>query len=56
MEKEHELEIEVSSAAVREQGKRALAGQPHKYRELIEGFMDNVRILARAVPDDSAVL
>lgn len=56
MEKEHELEIEVSAAAVRDQGKRAMTGQPHKYSELIEGLMDNVRVLARAVPDNSAVL
>ncbi|KAI9730287.1 MAG: mRNA-capping enzyme subunit beta [Claussenomyces sp. TS43310] len=55
-EKEHELEIELSSAAVREQGRRALAGEPHKYAELIQGLMDNVRILTRTVPDHSATL
>lgn len=46
-EKEHELEIEVSSAAVREQGQLVLAGQPNQYEDLIRGFVDNVRILAR---------
>ncbi|KAM3431768.1 hypothetical protein NHJ13734_007155 [Beauveria thailandica] len=46
-EKEHELEIEVSGAAVIEQGRRAMAGQPHGYQELIEGFLDNMRVLAR---------
>jgi len=55
-EKEHELEIELSAAAVREQGRRALAGEPHHYGELIEGLMDNVRVLTRNVPDHSATL
>jgi polynucleotide 5'-triphosphatase len=55
-EKEHELEIELSAAAVREQGRRALAGEPHQYGELIEGLMDNVRVLTRNVPDHSATL
>ena len=56
MEKEHELEIEVSAAAVRDQGQRAMHGKPHQYRELIEGFMDNIRVLTRAVPENSTVL
>lgn len=49
-EKEHELEIELSTAALREQGQRAAAGQPHEYLTLVEGFIDNVRLLARTVP------
>ncbi|CRK48831.1 hypothetical protein BN1723_016953 [Verticillium longisporum] len=32
-------------------GQRATSGQPHKYPELIEGFVDNIRILARAAGD-----
>jgi hypothetical protein len=55
-EKEHELEIELSATAVREQGQRALKGEPHQYGELIEGLMDNVRVLTRNVPDHSATL
>jgi hypothetical protein len=55
-EKEHELEIEVSASAVREQGQRALRGEPHQYAELIEGLIDNVRVLTRTVPDQRAVL
>lgn len=47
IEKEHELEVEVSSAAVREQGLLVLQNQPNKYEELIKGFVDNVRTLVR---------
>jgi polynucleotide 5'-triphosphatase len=50
MEKEHELEIEVATPAIREQGQRAMSGQPNEYLALVEGFIDNVRVLARAVP------
>ncbi|OAA73384.1 mRNA capping enzyme, beta subunit, structural domain protein [Cordyceps fumosorosea ARSEF 2679] len=46
-DKEHELEIEVSGAAVIEQGRRARSGEAHGYQELVEGFLDNVRVLAR---------
>lgn len=49
-EKEHELEIEVSTAAIRDQGQRALNGQTNEYAALVEGFLDNMRILTRAVP------
>ncbi|KAH0595125.1 hypothetical protein MHUMG1_06874 [Metarhizium humberi] len=47
MEKEHELEIELASAIVLDQGAKAMSGAPHRYQELIEGFLDNVRVLAR---------
>ncbi|ATY58274.1 mRNA capping nucleoside [Cordyceps militaris] len=46
-DKEHELEIEVSGAAVIEQGRRAMSGEAHGYQELVEGFLDNMRVLAR---------
>lgn len=46
-EKEHELEIEVSPEIVLDQGNRAMNGAPHRYQELIEGLVDNVRLLAR---------
>jgi polynucleotide 5'-triphosphatase len=49
-EKEHELEIELSTAAVREQGLRAMAGERHEYLALVEGLVDNVRLLARNIP------
>ncbi|CAM1508569.1 Fc.00g054170.m01.CDS01 [Cosmosporella sp. VM-42] len=46
-DKEHELEIELASGILIDQGKRALTGRPHRYPELIDGFLDNVRVLAR---------
>ena len=49
-EKEHELEIELSTAAVREQGLRAAAGERHEYLALVEGLVNNVRLLARNIP------
>jgi hypothetical protein len=47
VEKEHELEIELSAAALIEQGRRAANGEPHQYQELVEGLVDNVRLIAR---------
>ncbi|KAI9796754.1 MAG: mRNA-capping enzyme subunit beta [Piccolia ochrophora] len=50
-EKEHELEVEVSAAAIRDQGQRAKTKhQVSQYRELVRGFVDNVRTLARVIP------
>ena len=46
-DKEHELEIEVSSQEVRKQGQLVLNAQPNGYEDLIKGFVDNVRLLAR---------
>ena len=46
-DKEHELEIEVSSEEVRRQGLLAQSGQISQYEDLIRGFVDNVRVLAR---------
>ncbi|KAH8816567.1 putative mRNA capping nucleoside-triphosphatase [Xylogone sp. PMI_703] len=50
LEKEHELEIEISTAAVRDHGRRAAMGEQNEYVSLVEGLLDNVRVLARAVP------
>ncbi|KAI4247965.1 MAG: hypothetical protein LQ352_006031 [Teloschistes flavicans] len=47
MEKEHELEVEISSQTIREQGQLAMQKQENKYMELIKGFIDNVRTLVR---------
>ena len=46
-EKEHELEIEVASQEVRNQGQLARDGRVNQFEELIKGFADNVRILVR---------
>lgn len=48
---EHELEVEVSAAEIRRQGQLVMAGDPkNQYEDLIKGFIDNIRVLARAVP------
>jgi hypothetical protein len=47
LEKEHELEIELAPGVLLEQGRRAMANEPHRYQELVEGLVDNVRVLAR---------
>lgn len=48
---EHELEIEMSAAELRRQGQLALSGDPqNQYEDLVKGFVDNIRVLARAVP------
>jgi hypothetical protein len=36
--------------AVREQGLRAAAGERHEYLALVEGLVNNVRLLARNIP------
>ncbi|KAJ5175166.1 uncharacterized protein N7482_001043 [Penicillium canariense] len=48
---EHELEVEISAAEIQRQGNLAMAGDPqNQYEELVKGFVDNIRVLARAVP------
>ncbi|KAL2260105.1 hypothetical protein VTK26DRAFT_6009 [Humicola hyalothermophila] len=46
-EKEHELEVEVDPGPLIEQGRRAMESQPHQYIEVVEGLVNNIRILAR---------
>jgi hypothetical protein len=46
----HELEVEVSSADLIKHGKLAQAGHANKYEDIVKGFLDNVRLLARAIP------
>ncbi|PMD12560.1 mRNA triphosphatase CET1 [Hyaloscypha hepaticicola] len=50
VDKEHELEIEVSTEAIMDQGRKAASGEPNEYMALVEGLIDNVRVLARNVP------
>lgn len=54
VEREHELEIEVSAAKVREQGRLAKEGQITQYEDLVKGFVDNVRTLARVISRGAA--
>lgn len=51
--KEHELEIELAPAIVIDHGTRATQGLTHQYQELVEGLIDNVRLLARKAHDFS---
>lgn len=46
-EKEHELEVEISTEQIRIQLGNLKAGQPSRYEDLVRGFLDNVRILCR---------
>lgn len=50
-EKEHELEIELAPGILIDQGRKAMSGGVHRYQELVEGFVDNVRVLARKARD-----
>ncbi|KAL9084002.1 MAG: hypothetical protein Q9165_008278 [Trypethelium subeluteriae] len=49
-EKTHELEVEISSAEVRRQMKLLQEGKENELERLIKVFLDNVKVLSRAVP------
>ncbi|KUI64166.1 mRNA-capping enzyme subunit beta [Cytospora mali] len=51
MNKRHELEIELDADAVIEQGRKAMRGEAHNYDFLIEGFVNNIRLMARKARD-----
>ncbi|KAL2151197.1 hypothetical protein VTH82DRAFT_6295 [Thermothelomyces myriococcoides] len=53
-EKEHELEVEVDPTPVIEQGRRAMEGQPHQYVDVVDGLVNNIRILARKAKEFGA--
>ncbi|EXJ79337.1 hypothetical protein A1O3_08839 [Capronia epimyces CBS 606.96] len=46
-EKEHELEIEISTEQIRVELANLRDGRPSKYEELVRGLLDNVRTLCR---------
>ncbi|CAJ2499634.1 Uu.00g024870.m01.CDS01 [Anthostomella pinea] len=48
--KEHELEVELDSTAILEHGRRIGNGEPSRYTDLVDGLVDNVRVLARRCP------
>jgi hypothetical protein len=50
LNKEHELEIELDSRVLYEHGQLLISQQPNRYADLIDGFVDNVRVLARSCP------
>jgi hypothetical protein len=52
--KEHELEVELNPDALIDQGNRARNGQPNQYSELVDGFLNNIRVLARKANDFAA--
>lgn len=47
VEREHELEVELDPGPVIEQGRRAMDRQPNMYREVVDGLVSNLRLLAR---------
>ena len=49
-EKIHELEVELSSAVVRNQMRLLQEGKENELERLIKVFLDNVKVLSRAVP------
>ncbi|KAJ2980846.1 hypothetical protein NUW58_g6837 [Xylaria curta] len=48
--KEHELEIELESRVLCEHGRLLMANEPNRYTDLVDGLIDNVRVLARRCP------
>lgn len=51
VEREHELEIELNPDILMQQGHKAMKAEAHRLPELIEGLVDNIRILARKASD-----
>lgn len=51
--KEHELEIELESRVLYEHGHLLINNEPNRYNDLVEGLIDNVRVLARRCPPPS---
>ena len=45
--KEHELEVEISTEQIRLEIAKLRNREPSGYEDLVRGFLDNVRILAR---------
>ncbi|KAL7620116.1 mRNA-capping enzyme subunit beta [Parahypoxylon ruwenzoriense] len=49
--KEHELEIELEARSLIEHGRLLIRGEPNRYEDLVDGLVNNVRLLARRCPD-----
>ena len=48
--KEHELEVELDASVILEHGNLLLKNLPHRFENLVDGFVDNIRVLARRCP------
>ena len=46
-DKEHELEIELSVPALLDQAGRLSDGRDNQFTDLVEGFINNARLLSR---------
>ncbi|KAI0106817.1 mRNA triphosphatase CET1 [Daldinia grandis] len=48
--KEHELEVELEARHLIEHGRMLMQRKPNKYEDLVDGLVNNVRLLARRCP------
>ncbi|KAI2467611.1 mRNA triphosphatase CET1 [Annulohypoxylon bovei var. microspora] len=48
--KEHELEVELEALPLIEHGRMLMRREPNRYEDLIDGLVNNVRLLARQCP------
>ncbi|KAI1810801.1 mRNA triphosphatase CET1 [Poronia punctata] len=48
--KSHELEIELDGDILYQHGKLLMSNEPNRYADLVDGLLDNVRVLARRCP------
>ncbi|KAI1098392.1 mRNA triphosphatase CET1 [Jackrogersella minutella] len=48
--KEHELEVELEARPLIEHGRMLMRQQPNRYEDLVDGLVNNVRLLARQCP------
>lgn len=48
--KEHELEVELEARPLIEHGRMLMRREPNRYEDLVDGLVNNVRLLARQCP------
>ncbi|KAI1463254.1 mRNA triphosphatase CET1 [Daldinia caldariorum] len=48
--KEHELEVELDARSLIEHGRMLMQRKPNRYEDLVDGLVNNVRVLARRCP------
>ncbi|KAI0380309.1 mRNA triphosphatase CET1 [Hypomontagnella monticulosa] len=48
--KEHELEVELDARSLIEHGRMLMRSEPNRYEDLVDGLVNNVRLLARRCP------